>query len=83
VTAGATAFRIAATRGAKASYALVGEPVGPVITRDRYSTYPKAPDRQTCWSHLRRDFQSMIDRGAGGQEVGSEHLRDSDFVFAW
>jgi transposase len=83
VTAGATAFRIAATRGADALYALVGDPVGPVITCDRYSTYAKAPDRQTCWAHLRRDFQSMIDRGAGGQEVGARLLRSSRFVFAW
>jgi transposase len=64
-------------------FALVGEPVGPVITCDRYSTYARAPDRQTCWAHLRRDFQSMIDRADGGQEVGAQLLRSSRFVFAW
>jgi transposase len=83
VTAGATAFRIAATRGAGALFALVGEPVGPVVTCDRYSTYAKAPDRQTCWAHLRRDFRSMIDRAGGGQEAGAKLLRSSRFVFAW
>ncbi|WZP00336.1 transposase [Isosphaeraceae bacterium EP7] len=54
VTAGATAFRVTATRGAKELFALVGEPIGPVITCDRYSTYAKAPDRQTCWVHTIR-----------------------------
>lgn len=83
VTARATAFRIAATRGSAALFALVGDPVGPVITCDRYSTYSRAPDRQACWAHLRRDFQAMIDRGAGGQEVGAKLLRSSRFVFAW
>ena len=83
VTAKATAFRVAATRGAKGLFALVGEPVGPVITCDRYSTYAKAPDRQTCWAHLRRDFQSMIDRAGGGQEAGAGLLRSSRFVFGW
>lgn len=71
------------TRGAEALHAMVGEPVGPVITCDRYSTYAKAPDRQTCWAHLRRDFQAMVDRAAGGQEVGEKLLRCSRFVFAW
>jgi transposase len=83
VAAEATAFRVAAARGAAALHAMVGDPIGPVITCDRYSTYAKAPDRQTCWAHLRRDFQSMVDRDAGGHEVGAGLLRSSRFVFAW
>jgi transposase len=62
---------------------MVGDPIGPVITCDRYSTYAKATDRQTCWAHLRRDFQSMIDRASGGQEAGAGLLRSARFVFAW
>lgn len=83
VTAQATAFRIACGRGVRALFDLVGEPVGPVLTCDRYSTYAKAPDRQTCWAHLRRDFEAMIDRGAGGEAVGAKLLGSSRFVFAW
>lgn len=83
VTARATAFRVAATRGAAGLHAMVGDPIGPVITCDRYSTYAKAPDRQTCWAHLRRDFQSMVDRDVGGQEAGAALLRSSRLVFAW
>lgn len=83
VTDGATAFRIAGSRGADALHALVGDPVGPVLTCDRFSTYARAPNRQICWSHLRRDFQSMIDRAAGGEAIGSKLRHFSGLVFAW
>ena len=83
VTAEATAFRIARSRGADALHAMVGEPIGPVIISDRFPTYARAPNRQVCWAHLRRDFQSMIDRAAGGQGVGERLLRLSGLVFAW
>ncbi len=83
VTAEATAFRIARSRGADALHALVGDPVGPVVVCDRFPTYARAPNRQICWAHLRRDMQSMIDRAAGGQAVGERLLRLSDLVFAW
>jgi len=33
--------------------------------------------------HLRREFQSMIDRAAGGQDVGAKLLHFSGSVFAW
>ena len=42
VTAEATAFRIARSRGADALYALVGEPIAPVIISDRFPTYARA-----------------------------------------
>jgi len=83
VTSRATAFRIARSRGADALHALVGDPVGPVVVCDRFPTYARAPNRQTCWAHLRRDFQSMIDRAAGGEAVGAKLLHFAGFVFAW
>jgi transposase len=83
VTAGATAFRIARSRGADALHALVGQPVGPVVICDRFPTYARAPARQSCWAHLRRDFVSMIDRVAGGQTIGAKLLHFSGSVFAW
>jgi transposase len=83
VTAEATAFRIERSRGADALHALVGDPVGPVLISDRFPTYARAPTRQICWAHLRRDFQSMIDRAAGGEAVGAKLLHFSGFVFAW
>jgi transposase len=33
--------------------------------------------------HLRRDFQAMIDRGAGGEVVGAKLLHFSGLVFEW
>jgi len=83
VTSEATAFRVARSRGADALHALVGDPVGPIVTCDRFPTYARAPDRQVCWAHLRRDFQAMIDRAAGGQAVGAKLLHFSGSVFAW
>jgi transposase len=83
VTERATAFRIARSRGADALHALVGDPVGPVVVCDRFPTYARAPTRQTCWAHLRRDSQSMIDRAAGGEAVGAKLPHFSGFVFAW
>lgn len=83
VTAEATAFRIARSRGGDALHALVGDPDGPVVISDRFPTYARAPDRQTCWAHLRRDFRSMIDRAVGGESVGGRLLRFADTVFGW
>ena len=80
---GATLFRIAGSRGADALHALVGDPIGPVIISDRFPTYARAPARQVCWAHLRRDFQAMIDRAAGGESVGARLLHFSGMVFAW
>ncbi len=48
MTAEATAFRVARSRGADALHALVGDPVGPVIVSDRFPTYARAPNRQIC-----------------------------------
>ena len=83
VTAEATAFRIARSRGSDALHAMVGDPIAPVVISDRFPTYARAPNRQVCWAHLRRDFCSMVDRAAGGEAVGARLLLLSDLVFAW
>lgn len=81
VAGGATAFRIDRSRGAKALRSLVGEAMGPTPVSDRFPAYARAPDRQLCWAHLRRDFQAMVDRDAGGQVVGAALLQPSGRVF--
>jgi transposase len=85
VAAGATAFRVHRSRGHDGLEALLGEDPGRdrVIISDRFPTYARAPDRQVCWAHLRRDFQAMIDREAGGEEVGRRLLEQSRWVFTW
>lgn len=83
VAEGMTLFRIDRSRGAEALRQLVGKSITPVITSDRFSTYKVVPVRQVCWAHLRRDFQAMIDRAAGGQEAGAKLLHFSGLVFRW
>ncbi len=80
---GMTLFRIDRSRGAGALRRLVGEAIIPVVTSDRFPTYKRVPVRQVCWAHLRRNFQAMIDRAAGGQEVGARLLALSGRVFDW
>ncbi len=83
VTATVTAFLIRLTRGRVAFDDRVG-PSPPVLTTDRYGVYTHLPgdQRQVCWSHLRRDFQAMIDRGGGGKAIGDDLLLHADLVFA-
>jgi transposase len=84
VTAVATVFRIAGGRTKRAFLDLVGTTYGSVVTSDRYRAYDHLPDwrHQLCWSHLRRDFQAMIDRQTAGSAVGDELLALSDEMFA-
>ena len=85
VADGATAFSIHRSRGHDGLEALLGEDPGrdQVIISDRFPTYTRAPNRQLCWAHLRRDFQAMIDRGSGGESVGRRLLDQSRWVFTW
>jgi hypothetical protein len=41
----------------------------PIAVTDRLGSYDwiAATSRQICWSHLRRDFQAMIDRGGAAE----------------
>jgi transposase len=83
VTAAVTVFLIRRSRGAKPLRELLGEGHGPVVTSDRFTTYEVLPlgRRQVCWSHLRRDFQAMIDRGGKARAVGRALLDVSDDLF--
>jgi transposase len=85
VTAGATAFGVHRSRGHDGLEALLGEAPGHdrVIISDRFPTYTRAPNRQLCWAHLRRDFQAMIDRASGGESIGRRLLDQSRWVFTW
>ena len=82
-TAGATAFLIRRSRGHDALEDLLGEDPGrgQVIISDRFPTYARAPNRQLCRAHLRRDMQAMIDRASGGESVGRRLLEQSRWVF--
>jgi transposase len=83
VTAMATVFTIAPTRGADVARAILGTAAAKVVISDRLKSYGWIRRRQFCWAHLRRDFQAMIDRGGEAAEVGRRLLRHSDRLFDW
>jgi len=76
-----TVFELADSRKAEVCKGLIGEHYDEVLTTDRYSGYSWLPlrCRQICWSHLRRDFQAMID--AEQDVVGARLLYWSDQMF--
>jgi transposase len=85
VTALMTVFTIARQRSAAVAQAVLGTQDGPIAATDRFSAYDWiAPrSRQICWSHLRRDFQALIDRGGAAEPIGRRLLRLSNRLFRW
>jgi transposase len=83
VTAWATVFTIAARRTAQVARTLLGDKEDPVVGSDRFRSYNwlAAFWRPICWSHLRRDFQAMIDRGGEAEEIGRRLMRLSNRIF--
>jgi transposase len=80
-----TAFTIARKRNAQVAKAVLGMQEGPIAVTDRWSAYDwiAGTSRQVCWSHLRRDFQAMIDRGDAAEPIGRKLLRLSNRLFRW
>jgi transposase len=85
VTALFTVFTIARNRNARVARAVLGTQDGSIAVTDRWGASDRiaADFRQICWSHLRRDFQAMIDRGGAAEPIGKELLRLSDRLFRW
>ncbi|APW60080.1 IS66 family transposase [Paludisphaera borealis] len=79
----ATVFAIAANRSGEVARSLLGDRPDRTVGSDRFSAYNwiAAADRQLCWSHLRRDFQAMIDRGGVGAKFGGRLLGLSNRLF--
>jgi transposase len=67
----ATLFRLDPSRGGKALTKLLGNFNG-FLTSDRWCGYSRIPNqaRQLCFSHLKRDFQALIDRRLGAEKLG-------------
>ena len=85
VTALTTVFTITAKRSAAVAKAVLGSKPEQVVTSDRHSSLQWIDPawRQICWSHLDRDFQAIIDRGAAGEATGRRLLRLSKRMFRW
>jgi transposase len=81
VTAAFTVFRLAFSRGRGVVTDLLGAAYANVLTTDRWAAYTGIERRQTCWAHLRRDFQALIDRGGAARRIGESLLSLSDLVF--
>lgn len=58
-----TVFSVRATREATALSDLLTDGFCGIVTCDRAKMYRRIDRLQWCWAHLKRDFQSLIDRG--------------------
>lgn len=73
-----TRFAVRRSRSRAMATDLLGDDFPGVVVSDRYSAYSHLEDHrhQFCWAHLLRDFQAMIDRGAGAAVIGTR-LKDA------
>jgi transposase len=78
-------FLISKSRGAAVAKALLGADFAGLMGTDRWSSYNWLPtlQRQLCWSHLMRDFQSFVDRGGEGGVIGAQLLERAQPMFGW
>jgi transposase len=83
-TATLTVFRIDRTRSGAAVEALLGPDFRGVVGSDRWSAYQRFPAerRALCHAHLKRDFQSLVDRGGEAEPVGRWGLAEIERLFA-
>jgi transposase len=86
VTATATLFTVAASRGSGVIKGVLGETFAGVVGSDRWSAYTWVDPhrRQVCWAHLKRDFQGLVDWGGAARPLGTAALALLDRLFeAW
>jgi transposase len=76
VTAMATVFTLAPSRGSGVIKGLLGERFAGYLISDRWSAYTWVDPtrRQVCWAHLKRDFQKLVDYGGPGRVIGRDAL---------
>jgi transposase len=76
VTAVATVFTLAPSRGRGVIQGLLGTGFAGYLSSDRWSAYTwlDPTRRQVCWAHLTRDFQQLVDDGGPGRAVGQDAL---------
>ncbi len=71
-TPSVTVFRLFQGRGSSGAAELLGENYAGIVGSDRYSAYNwiDALHRQVCWAHLKRDFQTWLERGGELAVIG-------------
>lgn len=79
-----TVFLILRSRGSDSAKQILGQVYGVLVT-DRWRGYDFWPleFRQLCWAHLKRDFQAMIDAGAGASRIGNDLEKLRRRLFKW
>jgi transposase len=84
VTAAATVFAVAASRGGGVIKGLLGDRFDGYVVSDRWAAYAWVGDarRQLCWAHLARAFQALVDRGGKARPLGAAALMLVDALFA-
>jgi transposase len=85
VTPMVTVFAVSLSRGSVVAKDLLGVDFAGLLGTDRWSSYNWVPpsQRQLCWSHLVRDFQSFVDRGGQGGLIGAKLLERVQPLFGW
>jgi transposase len=83
-TSWVTVFQLLTTRSSASAKHILGERFGGIVGSDRYSAYNwlDVEQRQICWAHLRRDFQSFIERGEESRRIGQALLDQVSVMFA-
>jgi hypothetical protein len=83
-TALVTVFLLHKSRSRAAAQELLGPDFAGIVGSDRYSAYAylAATQRQVCWAHVSRDFQSLVDRGGESASLGAKLLAVKASVFA-
>jgi len=71
-TPSVSVFRIFQERSARGAEKLLGNHFSGIVGSDRYSAYNWLDPRyrQVCWAHLKRDFQSWVERGGESGVIG-------------
>lgn len=85
VTAVATVFVIARSRGGKVAREILGDRFAGLLVTDRWSGYGWVDvlRRQLCWSHLLRDLLGMTERDDVGAGLAAEILLEVDQMLDW
>jgi transposase len=83
VTALVTVFHVDRSRGGQVVRMLLGPDWTGIVGSDRFAAYRwlRPERRQVCWAHLQRDFQKLVDWGAGPRPVGERLLACQVQVF--
>jgi len=82
VTRTVALFKVQAHRNADAARELLGAALGVLVT-DRAGAYHWWPDRlrQYCWAHLKRQFQTIVERGGDSERIGKALLEEVARLF--